>query len=123
MNLTSLSFNYRASNPTSTSTIDVRSSATGDSFATRVGGVVGFNNTTFVSQSVSLTGAAFQGLTAPVEFRLYIFDSSTSTTRFTQIDNVVLAGTAVPEPTTGALLAGAAMMLVFQRRRAAKMSA
>ncbi len=108
----------------------VRSDAGGDAFATNLtiaeGNEVTMNDT-LTPKSVSLAAASFQGLSTPVEFRIYFTDGSnnTSTSRFSGVDNVVLNGdiTAVPEPSSVALLIGGGCLLVLLRRRQTNRSA
>jgi hypothetical protein len=69
--------------------------------------------------SVSLAGAQFQGLTAPVELRMYL--STPGNTQSLEFDNVTLNGTVVviPEPSSILVLAACAGVVgaVYRRRR------
>ncbi len=82
---------------------------------------------TFTPKSVSLSSASFQGLSTPITFRIYFTDDSNSPslTRLSGVDNVVLNGdvTAVPEPSSVALLIGGGCLLVILRRRQTNRSA
>jgi len=73
---------------------------------------------TFVTFTIDLAGAAYQNLTSPVEFRIYMEYNTVSTARYLAIDDVVLSGTiaAIPEPSTGLLLLGSAGGLLWWRR-------
>jgi hypothetical protein len=112
-NLSSLTLDYNRSSTTA-STVFVRSSA--DGFTLNLGNVT--TTTTFQNLSIDLTPAAFQGLITPIEFRVYVADSSASTSQSTRIDNVVLNGTvdAVPEPSTWAILTCGLLLLVGKKR-------
>ena len=108
----------------------VRSDAGGDAFATDLAISPGNQVTaddTLTPKTVSLAAATFQGLSTPVEFRIYFTDNSNSgsATRLSGIDNVVLNGdiTAVPEPTSVAFLIGGGCLLVLLRRRQTNHSA
>jgi hypothetical protein len=68
--------------------------------------------------SVPLTAAQFQGLTNPVEFRIYI--STPATGQSLEFDNFTVTGTVtpVPEPAGILLIAAGAGWWVRRRRRA-----
>jgi len=72
---------------------------------------------TVTGYSVDLSGAEFQGLMAPVTFRLYAFSTGNGATF--EIDDLTLRGTTrfVPEPATLSLLGLGALALVRRRRR------
>jgi len=86
-------------------------------------------NASWTSSSVDLQGVtALQGTTtSPIEFRLYFWDNSTTSTSSLAIrfDDIELAASAaapaVPEPSTYAIFAGgvALCLVVMRRRRAA----
>jgi hypothetical protein len=100
MNLTSLTFTYEDSSSGTGDGIFVRSSVNG--FTTDL-----FTDTISMTKrtaNINLTGAAFQGIST-VTFRVYIWDTSTSTAPLHYVDDVTLNGTAtaVPEPTGIAL--------------------
>jgi hypothetical protein len=67
--------------------------------------------------TVDLSAARFQGLTSPVEFRMYI--STPGTGQSLEFSNVTLNGTVapVPEPTSLALVGAAAFGWAAARRR------
>jgi len=73
------------------------------------------------NQTVVLSSqTALQGLTGSNEFRFYMSDGSTSTTRIFNFDNITLSGdiSVVPEPSAFGLLAGCfALTWVMLRRR------
>jgi len=71
---------------------------------------------------VDLSTPAFQALTTPTEFRVYVWDDSVSDRRYARFDNVVLNGSlvsTVPEPPTLALagLGFMSVLLGFHRCR------
>lgn len=73
--------------------------------------------------SINLSGATYQGLTAPITFRIYDYNPATSGGVGPDIgfSNLLLTGTvaAVPEPTTLALLGVGSLALLGLRRRRA----
>lgn len=78
------------------------------------------------NESLDLTGAEFQGVTTPIEFRLFLFANANSAGDVTRFDNVTLNGTAaaVPEPASLALwsllgLGFGALLLIRRGRKAA----
>ena len=73
-----------------------------------------------IGGSIDLSGAQFQNITTTTEFRFYLSDDTGGSDYIHRIDNVVLNGTvtAVPEPSSLALLgAGAALLAAALRRR------
>ncbi len=76
---------------------------------------------TFDVFTVALTDPRFQNITSPVEFRFYMTYNTTSSTRYVAIDDVTLTGTlttsSVPEPSSYALLLGAALLGICAVRR------
>ena len=115
IDLTSLTFD-RANTGGFTSTFFVRSSV--DAFATNLGGTsYTTSSTTFTSATITLTDPSFQDLTVPVEFRFYLYDDTGSGSNRTFIDNVVLNGTAIPEPATYMLLGLGVLICAQQYRR------
>ncbi len=91
-----------------------------DSFAANVGSTLSVQLTqsqTFNMQDIDLTGPSFQGLSDPVTFRIYLYDGNSSTIRIIAIDNVVLNGSVVPEPSSALLLGVSALILLTRRRR------
>ncbi len=127
VNLATLTFDtafYVSTNlpATVTATYFIRSSR--DGYANNVGGTFTENHqlaattpVVFTPRTVDLSAAEFQNLTAPVTFRIYLYDSSNSATRYISIDNVTLNGTLVPEPSTSGILALAAVLPLVRRRR------
>ena len=122
LSLSTLSFdyaNYSTDGTYPTEGFFVRSSV--DSFAANT--AAGVTSTAasagaFATSTISLGAAAFQNLTGPVEFRVYVFDGTTQATRGAVIDNITV--TNVPEPTTyAALLVGVGLAGAAYRRRKA----
>ena len=76
---------------------------------------------TFDTLNVDLSSIGYQSVTAPVEFRIYMVMNTSGTTRYTAIDNITLTGTlttsSVPEPSSYALLLGAALLGICAVRR------
>ncbi len=123
LNLTTLSFdfaNYTNSGVFPTENIFARSSF--DNFSANLAAattVSAASAGTFTNVNISLTAAGFQNVTAPIEFRLYIFDSTTNVDKGALVDNVILQS--VPEPSVYMLL-GVGILLCgqrFLRRKAA----
>ncbi len=104
------------------SSIAVMSSATGFSngdelavytFTGNVGNSGPLTRTIDLSSEISL-----QNVTTDVEFRLYFYDNSDTGARYTAVDNIVLEGSAVPEPAgAGLLAAGVGVVTLWRRRR------
>ena len=65
----------------------------------------------------NIIGDDLQGVTGPVEFRFYLIDSSSATQRFHRIDNVVLQGYVIPEPSTLAIWSLGLLGFIGWRRR------
>lgn len=132
LNLTNLTFNYAyvsttAGDPlTNVGSWTYRSSL--DSFASDISGGV-FSSTvqlqssfTWLNGTVDLSGAQFQNLTTPIEFRIYVTDNGNTTTRTLRNDNFILNGAvvSVPEPSTKALLGLATVLLSIVVRRSGR---
>lgn len=133
LNLDSLTFSYTYNNNGTvtvageSANISVRSSV--DNYATSIasftkGAIFGQNNGWTQSGSISLTSVEFQSLSG-VEFRFFLEDNSASSAYAIRVDNFVLNGaavTAVPEPSSVALLAGGAILgaAALRRRRHAR---
>ena len=82
-----------------------------DSFVASVG------TPTATGATISLSGASFQNVTSPIEFRLYAFGASSSGGTFS-VNDFTFNATAVPEPSTSLLIGlGSAFMLWNLRRR------
>lgn len=97
----------------------VRSSI--DGFSANIGGVqsiAGTSNGAITPFSFDLSGAGFQNLSAPIEFRIYSADSSSTSGKGILYDNIILNGTTtgVPEPATWMLM-GVGLLLGAQRLR------
>lgn len=122
MSLTSLDFqhgnNSQATGVSFTSNFIVRSSL--DGFSSNLGTGVYSRTTsstsaTFSTANIDLSGAEFQNLTAPITFKIFEFDASTNSQDIARLDNVVVNGTTVPEP-TGLVVLGLAAALWGRRR-------
>jgi hypothetical protein len=91
-----------------------------DAFAANIGNtqtLAAGSNGAITPHSFDLTGASFQGLTTPIEFRIYMQDSTTTSGRGILFDNITLSGSAaVPEPATWMLM-GVGLLLGAQRLR------
>jgi hypothetical protein len=123
LNLSNLSFDYANYSSDATfpsETFFARSSQ--DGFAANLAAGVNASAAsagTFATSSITL-GAAFQNVTVPVEFRIYVFDGTTNAARGALLDNIVLSGTtaAVPEPATLMMLVlGGGLLASVQRIR------
>lgn len=120
VNLTSLTldaFNYTNDGTFSAESYFLRSSTNG--FTTNIGttqNILAGSNGTITPASFDLSGAAFQGLTSPIEFRLFYQDSGADPDRGLAFDNIILNGTVVPEPATWMLM-GVGLLLGAQRLR------
>ena len=129
LNLENLSFAYAFSYnsgvaPTAPATFDVRSSL--DNFASSISvlnpSVGAATITNWSNASITLTDAAFQGLSS-IDFLIFINDgANTNSASYLRIDTVTLTGVAtapssVPEPSSFALLAGAGGLLWACARR------
>ncbi len=84
-----------------------------DNYATNIG-TPSANGTT-----ISLAGASFQNITAPITFRFYGFSSGGGTYSINDFTFNATIAASVPEPSTYAMLfAGAGLMVwVFRRKR------
>lgn len=123
LNLTSLSLRSALSDNTSpdfTGTIVIRSSV--DNYAADIGTITQASADTAVFSSsgpFDLSGSQYQNLSS-ISFRLYLFDTSDSTATTAivhRVDDVVLNGEAVPEPSVLGLAALAGASLLGRRRR------
>ncbi|MDQ8206312.1 PEP-CTERM sorting domain-containing protein [Coraliomargarita sp. SDUM461003] len=126
VNLTSLIFDYSAngsgSSGQNTASFFLRSEV--DGYATNIGITVsataGVTAADYQRQTISLTDAAFQGLSGSTEFRIYLYQTQDSSGDVARLDNVTLNGSlsAIPEPSSFALLAGiCGLTSVIVRRR------
>lgn len=125
MSLTSLTFdiaNFTNDGTFSAISFFVRSSTNG--FSSNVGvtqNVLAGSNGVFQAATISLSAAAFQNVSSPIEFRIYLQDGVTDPDRGGLIDNVTVNGTAIPEPATY-MLFGVGLLICaqqFRKRRAA----
>lgn len=81
--------------------------------------IIDNTSATFETHTVDLSGAAFDNLTSPVEFRIY-FDrrhANGNGGSGTSFDNIALNGELIPEPSSAALLCLGALGLIARRRR------
>ena len=119
LNLASLEFKHAATSAAGggdwSSSSFVRSSV--DSFASNVGATSTVASITDTSGgtdvTISLADAAFQGITDPVTFRLYLYHpvATLPTQEFHRLDNVVLNGAVVPVPEPSTLVLAASGLL------------
>jgi hypothetical protein len=117
MSLTSLSFDLDTFNNGLLPSFYLSSNIGG--FETEIGAVYLNHGDGLVS--VDLSGAAFQNLAAPVEFRLYLWSENgggSSGSRWL-FDNVTVEGTvaAIPEPGTWMMLGLGTLTLLVRRKR------
>lgn len=123
LNLETLVFStayYGTNAPTALASFFVRSSV--DDFAMNLGST--FTNplltsASFVGNTVTFTGASFQDLAGPVEFRIYLYDTNNASNRSIAIDDVTVNGTfiPVPEPASCAFIFAALGLAMTGRRR------
>ena len=67
----------------------LRSSA--DNYAASLGGVSAYNNTSAAALTLDLSAiSALQNRGSAVTFRLYVWDSTSSTTRYSVFDNLAV---------------------------------
>ncbi len=126
LDLSSLAFGMRndRGNDGEVFTVHLRSSL--DSYANDIATVTQSGDsaitTVETSESIDLSGAAFQNLAGTTTFRLYMvsnIDESRAQSQFVRISpNVVLNGTIIPEPGSIALAGLGSLMLLPRRRRA-----
>ena len=117
LTLTSLEFDVRTvNNLGSTSDFYVRSSV--DSFSSDLYSILGngvFGYSDF-DPNIDLTGGAFDNLTSAVTFRFYPDPQFEIAGRGYAMDNVVLQGTAIPEPASFVVLGLAALFCLRHRQ-------
>jgi hypothetical protein len=104
------------------SRVHVFSSITGLTASTEV--IQSFINSntanSFTTHTLNLPQGTFGSISSAVTFRFYITDAQTNTDslRSTRIDNLIITGTAIPEASTFAAIAGLASIgFVASRRR------
>ena len=102
-----------------TTNVQLQASLDGGTTYTDVASIIGFNSTTFTTQTFDLS--AFAAITSPVILRATVYDSGNGKNS-TEFDNIVVDGTltAVPEPGSVALLslgAVAAGGAILRRRK------
>jgi hypothetical protein len=125
LNLTSFVYDYNRIQPLNFES-GVYSNLSGyTGLSDSLGGSANFSGagSSLVSPNITLSGSEFQGLTngTLVEFRIYLKDPSQNVnSRIHQLDNIVLNGTVIPEPSSFALLGGlmAFSAVALKRRRA-----
>jgi hypothetical protein len=100
-----------------TMSVFVRSSI--DGYASNIGSTFTQAwDTTTTDRSIDLSAPAFQDIDTATTFRFYIFDSGVDTaSNGLRLDNVVLNGVVVPEPSSAILLGFGSLMLLRRRRR------
>jgi len=114
-NLSSLTFDFGGSNTTGgaefTTFAFLRTNAAGDNFTTDVGGLVskvviaGGNENQLESFSIDLTSLSeFQNLSTATEFRFYLYSSVSNFSQILRMDNLMLNGSLVPEPSRALLM-------------------
>jgi hypothetical protein len=114
MDLTDLQFDVMRGGGATPRGYVVRSSA--DNFATDLSTADLLTaRPTYTHITVPLTGASFQDLTAPIEFRLYVYAPAAGNS--VDWDNITLNGTVVPEPAGLTALSLAATGILARRRR------
>jgi len=130
MDLNSLAFDFGATNSSASnwqSRYSVRSSLDGFTSTLSFGENLVNTGGALDLQNASLSlGSAFDNLTSSVTFRIYAYGQPVSglqqSSQVWRLDNIVLDGTisAIPEPSTYALLAGGLAALVWLRGRTSK---
>lgn len=93
------------------SSLDGFTTDIGPTFTESVQNNVGSGTAT--NRFVDLSGPAFQGLTSPITFNIYIYDNSTSNDLTPRLDNIVLT----PEPTSTVVAAVGIGLAALRRRR------
>jgi hypothetical protein len=94
-----------------------------NSFASNIGttqSISAGSNGAFAGFSFDLSGASFQNVAAPIEFRIHFQDGISDPDRGVLLDNIVVNGTAaaVPEPATLMMLVlGGGLLVGIQRVR------
>lgn len=68
-----------------------------------------------LSGDLALTGTVAAGMTE--EFRFYFVDNASTNPRITRLDDFIITGTAVPEPSSIALLGLGGLALIRRRRK------
>lgn len=80
----------------------------------------GPTGTFYENLNIDLSGASYQNLSAPLEFRIYFYDSTSAISQpIHRIDNFTLNGsvdTLIPEPSAAAL-GGLGLLFLLRRRR------
>lgn len=126
-NLTTLTFNFGGNNggaasPEFTASTFLRSSL--DGFTSDIGlvaqhTIAAATTATATSPfSINLSAPQFQNLSTPVTFRFYVYNSASVDAQIARLDDVVLNGNLVPEPTIALLGSLGALAALARRRRA-----
>ncbi|MEP4077249.1 PEP-CTERM sorting domain-containing protein [Haloferula sp.] len=124
LNLTSFDFDYFATQISGQFFTGVYSDAvgytgTGDKLGTtNIGSNAGNSFSLDLTSANSVAGSSFTGLTngETIEFRITFGDNVSADNRIHRVDNIVLNGDVVPEPST-ALLGGLGLLALLRRRR------
>jgi hypothetical protein len=91
------------------------------SFQTTIAPSQGTFATNDVAGTVDLSAAEFQDITSAITFRIYVWDTQSGANLIDRFDNVVVNGiSAVPEPSSVALLLVGPLALALRRRRSTR---
>jgi len=117
-NLT-FAFNVSAAGAANVSSYQLRyNDLSGTAGFITVGTTAEATGTTPVQANFDLSGIAFSNLTAGITFRLDVKDSgSTASNASVRLDDLTVNGEVIPEPSSAALLLGAAGAFLLRRRR------
>jgi len=89
-----------------------------DSYANPIDDISGLRGAVAGVHEIDITDPAFQGLTAPVTFRLTISADAATDFRGVGVDDLTLNGSVIPEPgTMGLLVLAFGLMGLWKRRQ------